>query len=176
MNLSLKNLDRLCLAILVMVLTICALWVAKFSGKQRHQIQQENAVYARSINNINLAETNLQYLRAAEKIIQSELTVFDKKVPKAAEIGMFLKQLHAMIKHRNIVLINLQPQPEVRENYFTKIPIRLLFKGSFNDIYDLLYELETMNRLLTYEKITISKTEIHAPCQADLTINVFERL
>ena len=80
-----------------------------------------------------------------------------------------------MIKERDIVLISLKPLPTVKEIRYTRIPIRLMFKGSFADIYHLLYDFETMNRLLVMEKMIISKPDRDKLCHVDLTISVFER-
>ncbi len=63
----------------------------------------------------------------------------------------------------------------VEEKIYTKIPVRLIFKGSFVNIYNLLYDLETMNRMLVTENMTISRPNLNDSCQVDLTASVFQR-
>jgi Tfp pilus assembly protein PilO len=175
MRLSLKNLDRICLFTIIIVVGMCGFLVAKQGVKQKTKIRQENALYAKSLENMNLAESNLQLLNSGLKAIKDELKAIKEQVPETVEIGKFLKHIDSMVKRSNIVLITLQPLPKKQEKYFTKIPIRLMFKGAFSDIYHLLCELETMKRLLVTEKITISKAGIGKQCRVDLTLNVFKQ-
>ena len=175
MRLSLKVLDRICLFTVIIVVGMCGFWVAKQGVKQKTQSRQEKALYAGCLENIKLAESNLQQLNSGLKAIKSELKAIKEQIPEAVEIGEFLKQLDSFIKNSKIVLITLQPLPKEQKKYFTKIPIRLMFKGAFSDIYHLLCELETMKRLLVTEKMTISKAGIGEQCRVDLTLNVFKQ-
>jgi len=174
MNLSLNSLDRICLFIVIIVAVISGLLVVKHSTKQQAQVRLENSLYFRSSNKMQQAESSLQHLKTAVKATQGELKVLKERIPESAEIGKFLKQLDSRIKRRKIALITLQPLPEKPASYFTKIPIRLIFKGAFIDVYNLLRDLETMNRVLITETLTISKAGIGEQCRVDLTINVFE--
>ena len=175
MRLSFKNLDRICLFTIIVVVGMCGFWVAKLGVKQKTQIRQENALFAGCLKNTKLAESNLQRLNAGIKAVKNELKAIKEQIPETVEIGKFLKQLDSLVKRRNVELITLQPLPEEQEKYFTKIPIRLMFKGTFNDNYHLLCELETMERLLVAEKITISKPGIGEQCRVDLNLNVFKQ-
>ena len=175
MRLSLKVLDLICLFTVIIVVGICGFWVARQRVEQKTQMRQENALYASGIKNMNLAESNLQQLNSGLKAIKNELKAIMEQIPEAVEIGKFLKQLDSLVKRRNIVLITLQPLPKEPERYFSKLPIRLMFKGAFNDIYYLIRELETVKRLLVTEKITISKAGIGEQCRVDLTLNIFEQ-
>ena len=170
-----KNLDRICLFTIIIVVGMCGFWAAKQGVKQKTQIRQENSLYAGSLENLNLAASNLQRLNTGIKAIKNELKAIKEQIPERVQIGKFLKQLDSLVKRRNIVLITLQPLPKEQEKYFTKIPIRLMFKGAFKDIYHLLHELEIMKRLLVAEKITISKAGSGEQCRVDLTLNIFEQ-
>ena len=175
MRLSLKNLDRICLFTIIIVVGMCGFWVVKQGVKQKTQIRQEDARYARGLENMNLAASNLRLLHSGLKAVKDESKAIKEQLPETVEIGKFLKQLDSLVKSSNIVLITLQPLPKVQQKYFTKIPIRLMFKGAFSDVYHLLHELETMKRLLVTEKITISKLGNGEQCRVDLTLNVFKQ-
>ena len=170
-----KNLDRICLFTIIIVVGMCGFWVAKQGVKQKTQIRQEKAQYARGVENLNLAASNLQRLHSGLETVKSESKAIKEQIPETVGIGKFLKQIDSLVKRRNIVLITLQPLPEEQEKYFTKIPIRLMFQGAFSDICHLLHELETMKRLLVTEKINISKSGIGGQCRVDLTLNVFKQ-
>lgn len=175
MTLNLKKLDRLCLGIVVIICLICGYWVAQQGSRQRQQIQRENDQLARQLQELNLAKINYQGLRTRLDRVEADLKVLNEKIPQTAEIGLFLKNVDALMTSLNLVMINVQPFPAVREELVTRIPIQLTFSGDFRDSYRLLWKLETMNRLLVMEKINISQSNIDEPCRADLTANIFQR-
>ena len=175
MNLDIKILDRICFVLVVIVSLVCAYWVVKQSGKQRREITQEDQIISKRVKELKSAEENFEQLNQLLKETKKELESMDKRIPMSADIGGVLKQLDALVKNRNIVLLSLQPLPMVEEKLYTKIPIRLMFEGSFGNIYNLLYDLETMNRMLVTESMTISRPNLNNSCQVDLAASVFQR-
>ncbi len=175
MTLNLKILDRLCLGTVMIICVICGYWVAQQGTRQRQQIQRENDLLARQLQDLNLAKINAQGLRTRLDRVEAELNNLNQKVPQTAEIGLFLKNVDALMTSLNLVMINVQPFPAVREELVTRIPIQLTFRGAFRDSYRLLWKLETMNRLLVMDKINISQSNIDEPCRVDLTANIFQR-
>jgi Tfp pilus assembly protein PilO len=174
MTLNLKNLDRFCLCIVIIICVVCGYWVAKQGTRQRQQISRENNLLDRKLQDLNLAKINLQGLRTGLDKVEAELKILNEKVPPTAEIGLFLKNVDALMTSLNLVMINVQPFPAVREKLYTRTPIQLTFTGAFMDSYRLLWKLETMNRLLVMEKINISQSNIDEPCRVDLTANIFQ--
>ena len=58
---------------------------------------------------------------------------------------------------------------------YSRIPIRMLFKGSFGRVYRMLYELETIDPTLVIEKMAMNELKDGEECQVDLRANIFER-
>jgi len=172
MILSMKKTDRICLAIVVIVSLVCGSWAAMRVIKQERRIRQENYLLSRQSTDLNLAKMSFQQLKKTWDDRQKELETLNECIPETAQIGKFLKQLDSLIKERNIILISLKPLPKVKEIRYTGIPIRLMFKGVFADVYHLLYDFETMNRVLVMEKIIISGPDRDKLCRVDLTISV----
>jgi Tfp pilus assembly protein PilO len=175
MTLNLKKLDRLCLGLMVIICVICGYWVAQQGTRQRQQIQLENNLLTRKLQDLNLAKINYQNLRMRLDRVEADLNILNQKIPQTAEIGLFLKNVDALMTSLNLVMINVQPFPAVSEKLYTRIPIQLTFTGAFKDAYRLLWKLENMNRLLVMEKITISQAHVDEPCRVDLTANIFQR-
>ena len=175
MKISIKNLDRLCLCILVGVAVGCGFWALNDTVKKKRQIQQENDLLAHRLKDLNLADTNLQRLKKGLEAAKNELKTLNEKIPETANIGLLLRKVDALMKSRNVEMINIEPLATVEEKLYTRIPIRMVFKGAFADIYATLLDLETMNRILVMEKINISKTVNEPLCKVDLTACVFER-
>jgi Tfp pilus assembly protein PilO len=175
MALNFKKLDRISLGIVLIICVICGYWVAQQGIRQRQQIQRENDQLTRQMQHLDLAKINLQGLRTRLDRVAADLKVLNEKIPPTAEIGLFLKNIDALVTSLNLVMINVQPFPAVSEKLYTRIPIQLTFTGDFRDSYRLLWKLETMNRLLVMEKISISQSNIDEPCRVDLTANIFQR-
>jgi len=175
MTLSMKKLDRLCLAIVVIISAVCGYWTVSYGNKQRRQIKQEEEIFSKRLKDLNLADTNLQRLKATLDATRLELETLNERVPEKAKMGEFLKKVDSLMKERQVVLIQLEPQPTVEHKLYTRISVRLLFKGSFVNTYRLINDLETMHRKLIIEKMRISKSENDHDCRVDLTAAVFAR-
>jgi Tfp pilus assembly protein PilO len=161
MTISIKNLDRICLCMLVIVVFACGFWAVDDTIKKKRHLRQENELFTHRLKDLNLADTNLQRLKKGLEATKNELKTLNEKIPETANIGVLLKKVDALMKSRNVEMINIEP--------------RMTFKGAFADIYGTLLDLETMNRILVMEKINISKTVNEPLCKVDLTACVFER-
>ncbi len=175
MTLSMKKSDRICLVIVVIVSLVCGFWAAMCVVEQERRIRQENDLLSRQSTDLDLAKMSFQELKKTWDDRRKELETLNERIPETAQLGKFLKQLDFLIKERDIVLISLKPLPTVKEVRYTRIPIHLMIKGAFADIYHLLYDFETMNRVLVMEKMIISKPDREKLCHVDLRISVFER-
>lgn len=175
MTLSMKKLDRMCLAIVVIISAVCGYWTVSYGNKQRRQIKQEEEIFSKRLKDLNLADTNLQRLKAVLDATRLELKTLNERIPEKANMGEFLKKVDSLMKEKQLVLIQLEPQSPVEYKLYTRIPIRLLFKGSFVNTYRLIYDLETINRKLVIEKINMTKSNADKECRVDVTAAVFTR-
>ena len=175
-NINIKRFDQIGISLVLIVSLICGYWVMKRTIKQRWQLRQENEIISKAIIELKSAEENFENLNTLLADTKTELDFLDKRIPRSVNIGQVLKEIDYFMKDRNIVLVSLQPLPPVEEKLYTKIPIRVMFEGSFASIYHLLYDLETMNRMLVVENISISRRNLDEKCQAVLTASVYQRL
>ena len=169
-------LDRIGLAVVLVTVIGGLLWTGGNVVSHQSQLRQEKDFMARESAGLKLAEKNLQSLRTARSRVQDDAADLYRRIPPHIEIGALVKKLHVHMKERRITLEILQPQTPVSEELYTKIPIRLVFQGSFAQIYRFLHDVETMDQLLVPEKIIISGSESsRRNCQVDLTLLAFER-
>ena len=175
MSLRLKTLDRICLTIIVFAVVICGYAVVSWGFKQQKLIRQENAILSKKIEDLNLAETNLQRLRSILDTTQNELKLLNERIPDSTQIGEFLKQVNTLMERKEVDLISIHPEAIVEEKKCNRIPVRLIFEGSFGKVYQILHELETMNRTVVMEKMQIAKSKDKKICRVDLTANIFQR-
>jgi Tfp pilus assembly protein PilO len=175
-NINIKTFDQICISFVIIVSLICGYWVMNRAIKQRWQLRQENEIISKAIIELKSAKENFENLNVLLKDTKTELEFLDKRIPRSVNIGQVLKEIDLLMKDRNILLVSLQPLPPVEEKLYTKIPIRLMFEGSFASIYNLLYDLETMNRMLVAEDMSISRRNLDEKCHAVITASVYQRL
>ena len=109
----------------------------------------------------------MQHLRSLLEVKKEGLRSWDERIPESAGIGTFIKQLDALIRSRDLGLISVQPFPPHKGDNFTRIPIGLVLRGSFIEIYHLIHELETMKRALVMEKVMINRSDRSQECLAN---------
>ena len=175
LNLSIKNLDRLCLVTVFFVAVLSGSLVAKDNIKRKRQVQQENERLTNRLRDLKTVEQNAKRLEGILNRSKKELEAFSKRIPGTADIGMFFNQLDTLMKERDLELISVQPQPGVKENSITRIPIRLIFKGSFVNIFKMIHALETMDRTVVMERVAIVKSNINGECQTNLLASIFKK-
>jgi Tfp pilus assembly protein PilO len=175
MNISVKTLDRIGFFIVITLSFTCGYWVIKDSLRKHKQLRQENEIVSKSLNQLKSTEDNFKNINLLMSQTKKELEFLDKRIPKSVNIGEVLKEIDLSMKTRKVTLMSLQPMASVEEKLYTKIPIKLMLKGSFINIYNLLYDFETMNRMLVAENMTISRSNLDDDCQAELTANVYQR-
>ncbi len=171
---KMKKFDRFCLLIVVVVSVVFGYCIVSNVSKQKRRILQEKDLISEKLKKLNLAEANLENLKKFLDDTKKELKVINDQIPKTAKIGMLLRDVDSLMKEREELLINIEPLPPIMESHYKRIPIRMEFKGSFENTYKILYDLETMNRLLVMEKIKIFKSNVDQHCKVDLTTSVFE--
>jgi Tfp pilus assembly protein PilO len=175
MHLDIKTVDRICLVTVVLVFLASGYWVVSRGLRQLGEIRKQNDFLAKSLKDLALAETNLQRLNVAIDETKKQIKALDERIPDTAKIGQFLKQLDALMKERQIVLESFEPLPTVEQKRFTRIPIRLISRGSFVNIYRLISDLETMSRLVDVEDTILTSVNEGGECRFDLTTSIFER-
>jgi Tfp pilus assembly protein PilO len=175
-NINIHRFDQICISLVIIVSLICGYWVMNRTIKQRWQLRQENEIISKALLELKSAEENFENLNTLLADTKTELEFLNKRIPVSVNIGEVLKEIDYLMKNRKIILLSLQPLPPVEEKLYTKIPIRLMFEGSFASIYHLLYDLETMNRMLVAENMSITRRNLDEKCQAEITASVYQRL
>jgi len=172
---SIKNLDRLCLIVIIVVTVLSAFWVVKSGMTQRLTAQKKNDLLSKRMDDLVLADASLQRINEIVAEEKDQLKFLNALIPESAEIGKLLKRLNGLIKARHISLISIQPLATVKEALYSRIPIQMTLTGAFADAYRLLCDFEGMDRLVRVERIAIVKVGEGESCKVDLTISIFER-
>lgn len=175
MNLNLRTLDRICLGAVIVIFLLSGYWVVSLSASQLRELGQQNKLLSGSLKDLALTGTKVQRLNAVVSETKQQIKVLNERIPDSAEVGEFLKQLNSLMTERSIVLESFEPLPIEEEKIFTRIPIRLICKGTFVNVYQLLCDLETMSRFVDMEKAVLTSIDGGSECRFDLTTNIFEQ-
>jgi Tfp pilus assembly protein PilO len=159
----------------VLVSVTCGYVLLSRAITEHRQIRQENELLSKRTKELAKAENSVQRLNVLLESTQTELKILNESIPDSARMGEFLKQLDALMTARRVELVSVQPLPTEEERLYTSIPLRLVFKGSFLNIYCLLHDFETMSRTMVMKKLSIQRKIYARECQVDLTASVFER-
>jgi Tfp pilus assembly protein PilO len=172
---SIKHLDRACLATVIVVSLASGYLSFTHVSKKRQQFGVEKETLSRRVQEVNLAEANLEELKAALADTKEELNYLNERIPEPGKIGVLLKKIDSLMKRRKMTLVNLQPLPVREEKLYYRNPIQLTFKGNFINIFDVIHDLERINRVVLMDKMNISKKQDSDQCQVELMASVFER-
>jgi len=174
-TISIKQLDRICLITVVIVSLVCGFLAVRHVTIKKRLFETERSVLSSKMKEINLAATNLSTLHINLVDIKRELNDLNERIPETGKIGLLLQQIDALMKRHEVTLISLEPLAVSQDRIYLKNPIKLLFNGSYVNIYHLLGELEKLNRIIVMENLTITKQENSDQCQVELMTTVFER-
>ena len=175
MRIPTKTLDIICFSLLIIVSVACGYWVVNNTLKSYRQLRQQNEILSSGLVELKSAEESFNNLNTLLKQTKEELQLVDQRIPESVNIGEVLKEIDFLMKQRKIILSSLQPLPPVEEKLYVKIPVRLIFEGSFINIYRFTYDLETMNRMMVAENMAINRNNLDEKCRAELTAAVYQR-
>jgi Tfp pilus assembly protein PilO len=175
MSWDIKKVDRICLTVIVVVSLVCGYLVVSRVSHKKQQFRIEKEILSKRMNEADVASANLMDLKAALLETKAELNSLNERIPVSGKIGLFLRQVDALMTRRDIVMVSIRPLAAIEEKNYLKIPIHLVFTGAFVDIYQLMKDIEQMNRIVIMENMTINRQETAPYCQAELDISVFEQ-
>lgn len=175
MNINTRALDVICLSLVLIVSVTCGYWAVSNTLKKHRQLRKENEVVSKGLIELESAEQKYNDLNELLEKTREKFQRVDQRISKSVQIGEVLKEIDFLMKKRKIMLLSLQPLPREEQKLYVKIPIRLIFEGSFIDIYHFTYDLETMNRMLVAENMTINKNNLDENCRAELTAALYQR-
>jgi Tfp pilus assembly protein PilO len=90
-------------------------------------------------------------------------------------MGALLEELDRLMTQRDVDLVKIEPRPTMAERSYRRTPIRMVFSGEFDGIHRFLDDLETMQRVVTMDEMTVTRDAASEACRVALTLSFFER-
>jgi len=175
MNLNMRAVDMGCILVLLVAAAAGGFFLQQNFSRHTSQIKLEAEQLRDQKNSLKFALAKLKQVQSQFKEQENRIQELNKRIPKAPEMGDFLAQLHARVEERKITLLDFNHKPAQGVERYKRIPIQIMVMGDFLNIYQLLHDLETLNRVFVFEKIVIQRQEGKKICQATLLGSVFQQ-
>jgi Tfp pilus assembly protein PilO len=172
---NVKHIDRICLIVILIVTISCFSFTVAAGARKRKEITRQNELVSKQLKKLNQVTATLEHVKTRLHETRRKIKSFDEQIPNSPEIGKFLGDVGSMAKEKDVVLISVQPKSQEEEKTLTRTPVQMKFNGAFINIYQLLHEIETMNRIVVMEQMTIAKSKPDPECRVDLVAGILNR-
>jgi Tfp pilus assembly protein PilO len=175
MNLNMRAVDIGCIILLVAAVVVGGFFIQHNFFRHSSQVKLAAEQLLDQKNSLKFAMAKLEQDQSQFKEQANRVLELNKRIPKAPRMGDFLSQLHARVEQRNITLIDFNHKPAQKFDRYKRIPVQIIVNGDFLNIYRLIHDLETLNRVFIFENIIIKNQEEKKICQATLLGSVFQQ-
>lgn len=158
---KLPNLARLAVGVAVLGLTGLAYYVI-FYG------EVESAIQAAKSHEQQLSQ-ELAAARKAEFAYQKDLAELadrqqrqrelNKVLPTTSEYPAFLSAIQNVAHVAGVDLVAWTPSPEVPEQYYVRVPMKLELRGRYHQIAKFFYGVSQLDRIINLENVNLSHPE-----------------
>jgi len=115
-------------------------------------------------------DSQLTAAREAEQAYQKDLEELarrrererelNKILPSTTEYPAFLSAVQSVANATGVDLIAWSPQPEVKEQYYARVPMTIELEGRFHQIAKFFYGIGQSDRIMNMENITLSNPRV----------------
>ena len=122
---------------------------------RQRQLRTEIDAAARVLDTNQSRASNMSVLMREVARLQSQLARFNKKLPRTAELGEFIREITQVSQQCALYKLVHQPGQIRRLELYSEVPITMNFEGNFNDVFLFLRQMEQMQRLARVKNITV---------------------
>jgi type IV pilus assembly protein PilO len=120
-------------------------------------LKNQIAEQQRRLVNLKAAAAKVQVLEQELVKSEEELSKLLMLLPDQKEIPGLLENVSRLGAKVGLENILFQPQPEVLQEFYAVIPVRIDLLGTFNDLGVFLDNISKLNRILKVQSITVSR-------------------
>jgi type IV pilus assembly protein PilO len=84
----------------------------------------------------------------------------NKVLPMASEYPAFLSAIQNVANVAGVQLAGWSPNPEVSEQYYARVPMKLSLTGRYHQIAKFFYGVSQLDRIINLENVMITKPEV----------------
>ncbi|MGA2404723.1 MAG: type 4a pilus biogenesis protein PilO [Syntrophobacteraceae bacterium] len=156
---GLSTLQKVLLFAATVLVMGAAFYFLKFEGQldTLKQLKSDIAQQQQKLASLKAAAARVQALEKDLAQSEEELTKLLMLLPDQKEIPGLLENVSRLGAKVGLENILFQPQPEVMQEFYAIIPIRLDLLGTFNDLGVFLDNISKLNRILKVESLTLTR-------------------
>lgn len=144
------------------------------TNRRLNAMAEEMATKSKQLAINQSRASNLSNLAWEVDRLRLKLDRNNKKLPKTAEIGEFLREMTTAAQQLGIQKLNNQPGTVKRQELFGEIPITMSFEGAFTDVFRFIRELEGMSRLTRVKTLAVrSKNGKSGVVDVNMAMNIY---
>jgi type IV pilus assembly protein PilO len=115
-----------------------------------------------------------EYLRLREEVSARE--ALDRQnlrvLPVTAEIPAFLDDLNRLAELSGLRMQDVTPNSETKEEFYTKVPVALSFRGRYHELAKFFYNVSRLERAINMEDINVRVDKRENDGAVQLAVNV----
>ena len=123
--------------------------------KEKKAAMQAKAAQAFVLNKALLESTQLSTIKEQLVDIQKTAAKFEANVPADRNLGGFLHEIANLMNELELSEQQVQPSEEIKTDNLNCIPVSMKCKGRLGQIFEFYKRVQTMDRLLHIEQITL---------------------
>lgn len=150
---------KVLLFIATFVLIGGAFYYLKFDEQQTtiRKLKGQVSEQQKKLSSLKAAAAKVEALEKELAQSEEELSILLSLLPDQKEIPGLLENVSRLGSKVGLENILFQPQPEVPQEFYAVIPIRLDLLGTFNDLGVFLDSISKLNRILKVESLTMTR-------------------
>lgn len=161
-NFSTLSLGAKVLLVVLIVGLISAIYYMTIHMSLSSEMEQLRTKTQKLQASLKKAQTRQQtYLALREELASRE--TLDRKylrvLPVKSEIPAFLGDLDRLTELSGLQVEQVQPQPEVKEEFFIKVPVALGLAGKYHQLAKFFYNVSLLERAVNMENVTLTKPQ-----------------
>jgi type IV pilus assembly protein PilO len=136
-----------------------AFYFLKFESQydRLNQLKSQITSQQQRLVSLKAAAAKVPVLEKEIALAEEELATLVMMLPDQKEIPGLLENVSRLGAKVGLENILFQPQPEVTQEFYATIPVRLDLLGTFNDIGVFLDNVSKLNRILKVQSLTLTR-------------------
>ena len=148
----------ICAIAAAIVCVFMVFWYLPLRRKTK-EIKQAKAERALTIAKGTADAKQIPLLQKQLQELQARIGDFEASIPERRAHGGFLQRITDLMKDHDLKHEVIEPGDEIRADKFTCIPVSMECKGELAQISEFYRRLQSLDRLVRIEKVTLNNDE-----------------
>lgn len=121
----------------------------------QRSIKRMRALEDELIQNQAIAN-NLQQYRKEKELLEQQLEKALSELPEEANIDALVESLYAIGTDSGLVIANIEPKGERRQNFYAEVPLAMTVSGSYHEIAVFFDQVSKLKRIINVTGIKMT--------------------